>query len=157
MTSDVRGLGDTRAMTKLLKSIVTLSVFSMLTGCAAGQIKKEWIETRGLTQAETDEIMAKSQEGYVSRIIRANQASNAVNTAPKQEEERKLKTVWCNFWKRLKNKCKEKPEGLSKDDRDLWLKANAIEMAYTMAELNGKIPGLETSNRTVFDGDECAQ
>ncbi|MBU6375012.1 MAG: hypothetical protein KGQ59_03375 [Bdellovibrionales bacterium] len=140
-----------------IKSLVAgISLLILLGACASEKLKKEWSEQRGYSQEDIASINKQATDGgYLHRIISARQKSNAYNTAPKEAEEKNLKNIWCNCWKRLADRCRQKADGLNKQDKELWTKANAVELAFTMAEKNGAIPVLDDHNGTTFDGAEC--
>jgi hypothetical protein len=125
--------------------LVTIAV----SGCAGVALKKEWSEKRGYSESEISEVMDQMQP-YRKRLIASDMASNRFNTAPRQAEEATLKTVWCNCWKKLKDKCQQSSKGLSQEDRALWLKANAVEMAFAAGET-----ALDARPNTKLDGAEC--
>ena len=129
-------------------TLLSLMVIAIL-GCAGAKLKTEMAELRGYSTSEIDEIMSQ-MDTYKRRLFAARQATNAFDSGRERTEESNLKGLWCNCWKKLQKKCRQRPEGLTGDDRELWLKANAVEMAFASLETS-----LDTKPNTRLDGDEC--
>ena len=102
---------------------------AILTGCSGAKLKTEWREQRGYSDADSQLAMNQMDE-YNKRLIMANQASSRFDSAPMTNEQNRLRTVFCACVKKIGDKCREKPDGLTGADKTLWVKANAVDMAF---------------------------
>ncbi len=132
-----------------IRTIAFIGIAFIVTGCAGAALKKEWT-ARGYS-AEDTQLMADQSREYQKRLIEGQMSSNAFNSAPRQVEEARLRALWCNCWRRMKDKCRQKPDGLSAEDKALWSKANAVEMAFASQETT-----IDVKPNTRLDGDECS-
>lgn len=100
-----------------------------LSGCAGAKLARDLSDVRGYPEADVAAIKAKAQE-YNRRLAWANTASNAFDSSPIQSEQAKLRNVFCACAKKMGEKCRT-AEGAGVD-RDLWIKANAVDLAFGM-------------------------
>ena len=117
---------------KILLSLLAISLF----GCANIAIKSEFVKTRGYSEADMQDINEQSK-AYFDILAKGHTNSNSFNTTEKVNAENRVKAVYCNCQKKLGAKCTSKPEGLSKDDRALWVKSNSAELALAGMSANG--------------------
>jgi len=134
-------------MKSILKSLVPLALLVSLAGCAGPQLKTEWKEKRGYKDSDIDAIMAQYKD-YNSMKLRADQQSNALNSAPSIEANNRLRNVFCSCVKKMGDSCRTK-EGAN-IDRTLWVKANAVDMTMVGMSMN-----FETNSMSKIDPSEC--
>jgi len=75
-----------------------------------------------------------------------------VNTQNSQVEQQ-LRNVFCNCVKKLGDKCREKPDSLNEQEKQLWAKSNAAEMALK-AQHGGDLVAT-MGNLGAVDPDQC--
>lgn len=109
-----------------MKKILSLIGVLFILGCAGAALNKDMKEKRGYTDADITEINAATHP-YMEMLSRARTAGNKFNTTEKVNAENRIKSIWCACVKKLGPKCRQKPEGLSADDKAIWLKGNAAE------------------------------
>ncbi len=126
-----------------------LILMNAITGCAVAKLGNEWKNERGYSDGDIDLIRRQFRE-YSSQMVAATQSSNAFNTAPVTETRNRLRNIFCACAKKLGDKCRQKPDGISPSDKTLWVKANAVDMAMT-----GLATTWETNGMTLIDPAEC--
>lgn len=132
-----------------MKKIILLAMAIVLSSCAGQQLKSDWTQKRGYSKADVDLIMAQYKQ-YSSAYINAEVSSNAFNSTPKAQEENKLRRIFCACVKKLGDKCRQKPEGLSPEDKSLWVKANAVDMT-----MSSQTTALDYGGPSLVDPAEC--
>ena len=130
------------------KEIILILLLSVLGACAGQQLQNEW-KTRGYEQADQDAITGQWKV-YLQEKIQAEYASNRFNTGPIQAFDERLKKIFCACYKKMGEKCRQKPTALSAEDKVLWIKANAVD--YTKV---GQSMSWETTGMTQIDPVEC--
>lgn len=132
-----------------MRTLLLLIIAALLAGCAGAQLKSDWKNKRGYSDQDIDAIMAQYSE-YSSDKARATVNSNAFNSAPYEEHRSRMKSIFCACAKKLGDKCREKPDGLSGKDKSLWIKANAVDM-----DMIGSNASFETNGMSLIDTVEC--
>ena len=108
----------------LLTLIALPLIFS--TACATRSLKKEWAEKRGYSKDDMA-LIQETKADYYLEYQAAKKESSPQNSAPIHRVEDKFVKIFCSCYKKLGDKCRQKPEGLSGSDRALWAKANSID------------------------------
>lgn len=124
-------------------------ILTFVTGCAGAQLKSDWKERRGYSDADIAAIEYQSQ-GYKVLMMQSGATSNAFNSAPMIQTDNRLRAIFCSCVKKLGQKCREKSDGLAAQDKELWIKANAVDMAIL-----GQRMTWEANPMTVIDPLEC--
>jgi hypothetical protein len=132
-----------------MNKLLLLAGLLSLTSCAGAQLQSDWKEKRGYSDADVQLIMDQYKE-YNMMMSSAQVSSNAFNSTPIVEAKGRLKNVFCACVKKIGEKCRKKPESLTSDEKVLWVKANAVDMAYI-----GKSASFEVSQNPVIDTAEC--
>ena len=97
-----------------------------MSGCATNALKTEWKTVRGYSDADIQRIQAEKADYYLA-LQAAKQESTPQNTLPYSRVEDRLVKVFCGCYKKLGDRCRQKPAGLAGGDLSLWAKANAVD------------------------------
>ena len=95
-------------------------------GCATNALNREWKSERGYSDADIQRIQAEKADYYLAYQA-ARQESSSQNTLPISRVEDRFVKVFCACYKKLGDRCRQKPAGLSGGDLSLWAKANAVD------------------------------
>ena len=90
-------------------------------------------------------------EDYKRTLIVGRTSSNAFNSTPYSDAKNRLKAIFCSCAKKLGEKCRQRSDNLSASDKALWLKANAVDMAFASQETS-----LDTAPAERLDLGECS-
>ena len=126
--------------------LIVLAV--IMSACAGQQLKSEWT-ARGYSESDQTLINAQAKE-YFRAKFSANQESNAFNSAPRHAFDERMKSIFCACTKKIGDKCRQKPDGLSAEEKSLWVKANAVDMTAVAQSM-----GFETNAMSKIDPVEC--
>jgi hypothetical protein len=111
-----------------MKNLIMLAVVMSLTGCAGAQLETEWKSQRGYSDADIAAIREQFNDYHQSNIV-AGMQSNRFNSSPALHSQDRLKSIFCTCYQTIGDKCREKPDGLNSEQRTLWIKANAVDLA----------------------------
>ncbi len=128
--------------------ILMLVMAATLGACAGQQMQTEWT-SRGYSKPDQDAILAQWKV-YLEEKLSAERSSNAFNTSPKHEFNTRMTKIFCACYKKIGEKCRKSPDGLSPEDKALWVKANAVD--YTAV---GTAMSWETNGMSKIDSVEC--
>lgn len=137
-----------------LAPIAILLSASFLVSCAGAQLQNEMEQKRHYS-SEDMQLIKEQAKPYAQILAAGMSQSNAFNTAPRADAERRLRTVWCNCFKKLGDQCRKAPSGLSKTEKSLWVKANAAELANGSMGTSRLLVGGDTRPTEIYDGAEC--
>lgn len=134
-----------------MRKLIFIFSLVFLGGCAGQALKKEMLETRGYSQSDYNEI-EKYRTEYTDVLVKGHNGSSAINSAEKLNAENRIKKIYCACIVKLGEKCRQKPEKLSKEEKIIWNKGNAAELALTgIQALNDPF----TSKKFFIDDSEC--
>jgi len=119
-----------------------------LGACAGQQIQNEW-NSRGYSKPDQDAILTQWKV-YLQEKLSAERSSNVFNSSPKQEFNARMTKIFCGCYKKIGEKCRQKPDGLSPEEKTLWIKANAVD--YNSV---GTAMTWETTGMSKIDPVEC--
>lgn len=132
-----------------MRKLLILVLAVVISGCAGASLKSDWKQKRGYSDADIDQIMAQYSD-YGTLMAHAQVDSNAFNSSPTNEARARMKSIFCACVKKIGEACRQKPDGLAKADKVLWIKANAADMAMV-----GNSTTFETNSMSVIDPAEC--
>lgn len=111
-----------------MNKLIPLCLTVLMSGCAGAQLEKEMKESRGYSEADIASIEAASKD-YKTQINLADMRSNAFNTSARDRNYDSMKAIVCKCFKEIHDKCRGKPDGLTPEQKSLWIKSNAVDMA----------------------------
>lgn len=137
-----------------MKNLAILLAFgSMLfAGCSNLALKKEWTQ-RGYTESDIQRI-EPFQKNYSSLLGNSTSTQAFGSNVENNENQKRVRTIFCACVKKLGTKCQKKPDGLSGDDLELWSKGNGAEMALRQAHAINNFARFDSQGGAV-DTAEC--
>lgn len=131
-----------------MKKLVLLLVGALtLAGCAGQQLKSDWKDKRGYSEEDINLIT----EQYKEYAQMTNAAVISRSSVQSVNADNRLKSIFCSCVKKMGDQCRTRaPASMNPQDKTLWIKANAVDMAYV-----GQSMTWETSQHPVIDSAEC--
>lgn len=133
-----------------MKNIVSIFIGLALAACSSMSLRNQW-STKGYSADDIREIQ-RYEGGYLDILSRGTAFSNGFDSSERVSAENRIRGIFCSCFKKLGEKCRTKPDGLTDDDKILWAKSNAADSALH-ASGNMNLP-LASSN-DLTDGAEC--
>ncbi|MBY0471797.1 hypothetical protein K2X30_11575 [bacterium] len=115
----------------------------LVSGCASMALEKEFKE-RGYSEKDRQTI-SEYKNQYNKQLLLLD--SGRTSETAKVEAEKLVRKVWCNCYKKLNDRCRQKPDGLRGNDYTLWAKGNGAELALRTAN--------ESPNPMALDEAQC--
>jgi len=111
---------------KNMKHLLSALIVVLLSGCGTMpgiQYMKDIKDVRGYSDAD---VAAIKEQGKAYRM--ALLMSHGANYASNVDS---MKIIVCKCFKDMKSKCREKADGLTEDQKRIWIKSNAADYAMT--------------------------
>lgn len=133
-----------------MRIVLVLAVL-YITGCAGMAMKNEFEKQRGYTPEHMAEI-EKYRHEYSQILAKGRVHSNAFNATEKVNADNRIKAIFCKCQSKLGEKCRQKPDQLTGEDRILWAKSNGAE--YALAGMMANDNPLDSTGFKI-DPAEC--
>jgi hypothetical protein len=122
-----------------IKTLTRLLILSTLTlsGCVNAQLKADY-DARNFSERDKKEL-AEISATQTNELASAQSIGGLYSTYNNtQKTESNLNKYFCNCYKKLGNKCLKNSEGVSEEDRSLWLKS--VSAQFTLVSMGFKAP-----------------
>jgi hypothetical protein len=132
-----------------MRRLLLILLAVVFVGCSGAKLKTEWKDDRGYSDEDIEAAMSKMPE-YKKILISGTVYSSRYNNSNEIQADNRLRSIFCSCIKKLGDKCRQKSDGLTGADKDLWIKANAVDMAFASQESS-----LSSSASKIMDPTEC--
>ena len=133
------------------KMILTSILLTLLIACAESRIKNEWSTNR-----YSKKDIAAIDQYYDAHYNQQGVALERLDDPNYNPADDPYTKTFCVCYKKLGEKCRQKSVGLNAADKELWLQANAADMA-SAAYFGTGGHGLSafSSDAGLIDADVC--